>query len=245
MPPKSGALGVEVVQRFSLPNGLVLCVSTGSIERFRGDAIVNAANEGCVGGGGVDKAIAIAGGQKLLDARKQLPQHNGKRCETGKAVVTIGGGLPVKWCIHAVAPRYPAKGTAEASNMKKLMECDGLVESAYTKAMQLACQNKVCILAFPILGGGIFKGCRSLEAVVDAGVRGILATAYEGLEQVHIVCFPADKEALPIVLQTCSALAEPPGVPNDAAVPSDAVVANGSITDTFGDPAYQQGSPRS
>ncbi|CAL1146758.1 unnamed protein product, partial [Cladocopium goreaui] len=174
-----GPLGIEVVQEFSLPLGR-LCVSVGSVERFTGDAIVNAANEACLGGGGVDGAISKAGGKKLLDARKGLPAKSGKRCPTRHAVVTTGGDLAAKWCIHAVAPRYPGKGTPGEKNAAQLADCDALLEGAAQMAMKLAAEKRVKTIAFPILGSGIFRGCRSLKEVVAANLRGICAGAYEG-----------------------------------------------------------------
>ena len=98
-----------VLGAYELPHG-VLCVSAGSVETFPGDAIVNAANTGCQGGGGVDGAITAAGGQGLADARRKLPALDGEdrweRCRVGDAVVTAGGDLAAKWCVHAVGPDY-------------------------------------------------------------------------------------------------------------------------------------------
>jgi hypothetical protein len=67
------------------------------------DAIVNAANTGCLGGGGVDGAISSAGGEDLYQARRALPELNsrGLRCKTGDAKITIGGDLNARFCIHA------------------------------------------------------------------------------------------------------------------------------------------------
>ena len=88
-------------------------ISQGSVVNFRGGAIVNAANNGGLGGGGVDAAVNKAGGQKLRAAREALPElacggtvagHKlkGTRIRTGGAVITTGGDLKAEWCIHAV-----------------------------------------------------------------------------------------------------------------------------------------------
>ena len=85
-------------------------LASGSCVNFQGDAIVNAANEYCQGGGGVDGAITAAGGPEMAKARAQLPVVEGTdevRCRTGDAVVTVAGALPVMVCIHAVGPIFP------------------------------------------------------------------------------------------------------------------------------------------
>ena len=84
--------GVEILSRQPLTHGW-LCISRGSVVDFKGDVIVNAANEGCLRGGGVDGAISRAGGDELRQARKALPVlegSKGKRCRTGDAQTTKG-----------------------------------------------------------------------------------------------------------------------------------------------------------
>ncbi len=70
------AQGVKVLRRFPLLHGAILCISQGTIVKFRGyehGAIVNAANSGGITGGGVDGAVTMAGGELLWEARKSLP----------------------------------------------------------------------------------------------------------------------------------------------------------------------------
>ncbi len=82
-----------------------LAISQGDITKWKGDAIVNAANERCLGGGGVDGAIHKAAGPKLLEACHALPEiRPGVRCPTGEAVITEGFGLPAKFVIYTVGP---------------------------------------------------------------------------------------------------------------------------------------------
>ena len=108
-------LGVIPRDIVDLPRGGKLVVSQGSVVDFQGDAIVNAANQGCLGGGGVDGAISRAGGPELFRARQRLPvlrlartaARSEIRCNTGDAVVTTAGGsLHSKWVIHAVGPNF-------------------------------------------------------------------------------------------------------------------------------------------
>jgi O-acetyl-ADP-ribose deacetylase (regulator of RNase III) len=170
-----------------LLHGGVLFVSMGSVVEFSGDAIVNAANVTCLGGGGVDGAISEAGGPVLLKARKALPivrRSKGEdiRCPTGEARITIGGRLRAKWCIHAVGPNYRVEmqhGGVSAA------QCDKLLKSAYTGSMHVAAKNGVKTIAFSLISAGIFRGPRSLGEVLDIAVQGVVAGDYAGLEEVR------------------------------------------------------------
>ena len=95
-----------IVDSFQVPGSeTIIVLGRGSVIDFTGSAIVNAANEACLGGGGVDGAITAAGGKALAEARKALPVLDKKRtrCPTGECVVTISGELKAKdYCLHAV-----------------------------------------------------------------------------------------------------------------------------------------------
>uniref|UniRef100_A0A7S3PFK3 Macro domain-containing protein n=1 Tax=Aplanochytrium stocchinoi TaxID=215587 RepID=A0A7S3PFK3_9STRA len=163
-------------------NNVKFIVSAGSVVHFKGDAIVNAANTGCLGGGGVDGAINEAGGPELEEARQALPVIGGmKRCLTGDAVVTVGGKLKSKWCIHAVGPNYYLCSSQE--------EGDKLLASAYKNALLRAEEKGVKSLAFSLLSSGIFRGSRSLSDILRIGVKSIADNTYEGLEEVNMVAF--------------------------------------------------------
>ena len=94
--------------------GTNIIFSHGSIISFKGAAIVNAANTGCIGGAGVDGAINEAGGKALRRARRALPIVKAPlvRCETGDAKMTTSGDLQCTFVIHAVGPNYHSASQA-------------------------------------------------------------------------------------------------------------------------------------
>eukprot|EP00891_Asterochloris_glomerata_P003676 jgi/Astpho2/3676/e_gw1.00060.88.1_t len=119
----------------------------GDITEWEGDAIVNAANEAMLGGGGVDGAIHQAAGSQLRMACQLFPPHEGKRCLTGNARVTLGYELPARFVVHTVGPRY---------HQSKAKACQEKLTQAYRSS--LACANGVgCqTVAFPAISCGIY-----------------------------------------------------------------------------------------
>jgi len=170
-------------------SGALLVISAGSVVDFEGDAIVNAANEGCITGGGVDGAVTEAGGPKLAQARLELPvvePGRGVRCPTGEARLTVGGALKASWCIHAVGPDY---NIMTHDGAKTMQECDALVSKTYKNAMECAKEKALCTVAFSLISSSIFRGPQSLENVLAAGIAGIQSGAYPALQEVHLVAF--------------------------------------------------------
>eukprot|EP00750_Incisomonas_marina_P021192 INCI4200.4.p1 GENE.INCI4200.4~~INCI4200.4.p1 ORF type:complete len:989 (+),score=161.67 INCI4200.4:692-3658(+) len=192
-------LGVVPAYISVLPAGRGdLVVSVGSVVGFRGDAIVNAANVACLGGGGVDGAISAAGGLPLLQARQALPvvkkrfprdgsQPKLIRCLTGDAVITPGGHLDAKWVIHAVGPIYYGDG-------RRLARCDRLLAAAYVAAMREARRKKLQTVGFSLISAGVYRGPRSLQHVLDIAVCAIASAIYDGLREVHLVAFTAEEQ---------------------------------------------------
>ncbi|UQS86193.1 O-acetyl-ADP-ribose deacetylase (plasmid) [Nicoliella spurrieriana] len=112
----------------------------GDITKFNGDAIVNAANESLMGGGGVDGAIHYAAGPELNNECARL---NG--CRTGEAKITAAYRLPAKYIIHTVGPVWHA----QPSDAKKLKSC-------YVNSLRLAIQNDCKTVAFPSISTGAY-----------------------------------------------------------------------------------------
>jgi O-acetyl-ADP-ribose deacetylase (regulator of RNase III) len=117
------------------------------ITTLRVDAIVNAANQTLLGGGGVDGAIHRAAGPQLLAACKLLPEKRpGVRCETGEAQITSGFALPARYVIHTVGPVWQGGHAGE----------ERLLASCYQTAVRLAAQHALFDLAFPAISCGVF-----------------------------------------------------------------------------------------
>ena len=117
----------------------------GDITRQATDAIVNAANPGLMGGGGVDGAIHRAGGPAILAECRQIVARQG-RLPTGKAVITTGGNLKAKYVIHTVGPVWHGGGKGEA----------GLLASAYRESLQVAAENNLSSVSFPSISTGAY-----------------------------------------------------------------------------------------
>lgn len=135
------------MERYRLGAGSVLVLEQGDLTRSEVDAIVNAANERMLGGGGVDGAIHRAAGPALRAACEQVSEvRPGVRCPTGEARMTGGFGLPAAHVIHTVGPVYRGGSSGERE----------LLESCYRRCMETAAANDVKSLAFPSISTGAY-----------------------------------------------------------------------------------------
>jgi len=111
------------------------------------DAIVNAANEWMLGGGGVDGAIHRAAGPELLAACRQVPEvRPGVRCPTGEARLTPGVRLPARWVIHTVGPVWHGGNQHEPDQLAR----------CYRSSLALARDHQIRSVAFPAISCGIY-----------------------------------------------------------------------------------------
>jgi len=125
----------------------MLEITEADITTLRVDAIVNAANETLLGGGGVDGAIHRAAGPELLAACRALPQvAPGVRCPTGEARLTPGFRLPARWIIHTVGPVWEGGDDGEPT----------LLAACYRNALRLAGEQGVTAIAFPAISCGVY-----------------------------------------------------------------------------------------
>eukprot|EP00012_Vannella_robusta_P005541 CAMPEP_0206199174 /NCGR_PEP_ID=MMETSP0166-20121206/10111_1 /ASSEMBLY_ACC=CAM_ASM_000260 /TAXON_ID=95228 /ORGANISM="Vannella robusta, Strain DIVA3 518/3/11/1/6" /LENGTH=213 /DNA_ID=CAMNT_0053617239 /DNA_START=498 /DNA_END=1139 /DNA_ORIENTATION=- len=168
-------------------------ILAGSVVDFEGDAIVNAANEGCTGGFGVDEVINNAGGFALKEARKALGG-----CSTGHAKITPSfNHEKVKWIIHAVGPVYriPFGCNLSSEEVSELFkQKDVLLESTYIEALHRAQEKQVKTLAFCLLCAGVFRGQRDLVDILEIGLRTIDQHIYEGLEHVAVIAYTKEEQ---------------------------------------------------
>ena len=139
-------LVAEIHQRV-VARGPGIGVWTGDITRLRVDAIVNAANETLLGGGGVDGAIHLAAGPELVEACHAIPESRpGVRCPTGQARLTPGFRLPARHVIHAVGPRWHGGAHGE----------DAALVSAYRSVLGLAEAHQLEAIVIPAISTGVY-----------------------------------------------------------------------------------------
>ena len=158
-----------------------MTVVEGDITTLEVDAIVNAANNALLGGGGVDGAIHRAAGPDLLDECRKLAG-----CETGDAKITAGYRLPAAHVIHTVGPVWQGGGADE----------DRLLESCYRRSLEVAVASGLRSVAFPAISTGVygFPARRAAKIAVET-VASFLA-AEPSISRVVFCCFGEESSGL-------------------------------------------------
>lgn len=157
----------------------------GDITKLEVDAIVNAANQMMLGGGGVDGAIHRAAGHELYEACLKVPETRpGVRCPTGEARITPGFRLPAKFVIHTVGPVYR---DGQHGEPEKLANC-------YRHSLLLAAENGCHSVAFPCISTGVYGYPK--EEAARIAVKAVQAFSPVSLQRVVFCCFGAGDEAI-------------------------------------------------
>lgn len=159
----------------------------GNITSLAVEAIVNAANERMLGGGGVDGAIHRAAGPELLDACRAVAEvRPGVRCPTGESRLTPGFRLAARHVIHTVGPVWQG-GTAGEPE---------LLASCYRTALELASEHRVRSIAFPAISCGVFGYPVDRAATVAVKTVCGFLTAHPAPESVLLVAFDVATEQI-------------------------------------------------
>ncbi|MCD7973774.1 MAG: O-acetyl-ADP-ribose deacetylase [Candidatus Azobacteroides sp.] len=157
----------------------IITILKGDITTVKADAIVNAANSGLLGGGGVDGAIHRKGGSQILEECKVIRNRQGK-CATGEAVYTTAGLLPAKYVIHTVGPVWNGGNKNERE----------LLANCYINSLKIANSLGISSVAFPNISTGIY-GFPKKEAahIALSTVKNFLEKENKSIEEVIFVCF--------------------------------------------------------
>ncbi len=148
------------------------------ITQLKVDAIVNAANNALMGGGGVDWAIHKAAGSELLEECRTL-----KGCETGQSKITKGYNLPAKFIIHTVGPVWN-NGTENEEE---------LLRSCYLTSLQLANEHHIKTIAFPSISTGAYRFPFDKAANIAYQTISNFLNQNTLIEKVYLVCY-SDKD---------------------------------------------------
>lgn len=153
-------------------------VIKGDITKGSVDAIVNAANNSLLGGGGVDGAIHKAGGSSILEECIKIRDKQGG-CKTGEAVITTAGRLNAKYVIHTVGPIWHNGQNNE----------EQLLANCYENSLKLAVNYKIKTIAFPNISTGVYRFPKELAAEIAVKEVKKFLEDNSTIEEVIFVCF--------------------------------------------------------
>lgn len=153
----------------------------GDITKLNVDAIVNAANNSLLGGGGVDGAIHRAAGPMLLEECKKLGG-----CPTGEAKITKGYNLPAKFVIHTVGPVWKGGNYNE----------DELLSNCYKNSLKLALENGIKTIAFPSISTGAYRFPVERASKIAFNTVMEFLQQHNEIEKVIFCCFDDNTYAL-------------------------------------------------
>ncbi len=160
----------------------------GDITKQKVGAIVNAANSGLMGGGGVDGAIHRAGGPKILEECKEIIKRQG-RLPTGQAVITSGGNLPARYVIHTVGPIYSKNTDHPSTSLGASRTQSTELRSCYIESLKLAVKHGVRTISFPSISTGAYGYPVEEAAPIAVGAVNDFLSKEKSIEAVYFVLF--------------------------------------------------------
>lgn len=162
-------------------NETKIILKQGDITREKVDVIINAANSGLMGGGGVDGAINRAGGHSILEECRKIREKQG-RCPPGEAVITTGGNLQATYVVHTVGPIWHGGKDHEQE----------ILRNAYSNCLKVALENKAKTIAFPSISTGAYGFPIHSAASIALSVVKDFIMNHQGIHEVRFILFSAD-----------------------------------------------------